>query len=113
PAPIAAEDAAPFLGSYVYSTREAGDTTPPSTITLTHENGMLIAHWAPAPDPELASFVLIRLKDDWFIMGILRSGTIYDVFEDEVFEFSRTSGKVTGFELRGRADKLEGVGERR
>ncbi len=110
---IAAQDAAPFLGTFTYTTREEGDTTPPSTISFSHENGMLTAHWTPAPDPEIATFVLLRLKDDWFVMGILQNGKIFDVFEEEVFEFSRTAGKVTGFEVRGRADKLEGVGERR
>lgn len=110
---ISAQDAAPFLGSYTYTTKEEGDTAGSSTITLAREDGMLIAHWTPAPDPEIASFVLLHLKDDWFVMGVMQNGKIYDVFEDEVFEFSRTSGKVSGFELRGKADKLEGVGERR
>lgn len=110
---ITRQAAAPYLGSYRFQWKEDGDSTKPSNITLVYQNDRLIANWDSPPFPELATFVLIRIADNWFIFGQLQDGEVYDVTPDWVFEFSVASGKASGFEIRGEADKLMAVGTRK
>lgn len=103
---LAEADARPYPGSYRFRWTEASDTAPPSKITVAYENGMLIGHWDPAPWPEVASFVLVRIADDWFMPGTLEKGEMTDLLTELVFEFAPGGGKPAGFEVRGDADKL-------
>jgi hypothetical protein len=109
---ISRHEAAPYLGSYRFEWKQEGDTTKPSNITLVYQNNRLIANWDAPPFPEMASFVLIRIADNWFVFGQLDQGEVYDVDPDWVFEFAVASGKATGFEIRGEGDKLMAIGTR-
>lgn len=108
---IARSEVAGMLGRYSFAWA-APDTSKPLTMTLSHENGMLMARLDPAPDPMFGSFALIRIAEDWFVPAILQDGQVYDVISDWVIEFARAGGRVTGFEVRGEGDKVEASGKR-
>jgi hypothetical protein len=76
------------------------------------ENGMLICHWDPAPCPEIATFLLVKISDDWLMPGALKKGELTDLISEWVFEFSRNGAQVTGFEVRGEGGRVDATGER-
>ncbi len=97
-------DAQPYLGTFLF--RWAGDTSPPSRLSFAHEDGMLVGNWVPAPWPEAAKVVLVKIADDWFMVGTIEHGEMTDLMPEFVFEFSRKDGKLAGFEVRGERDVL-------
>lgn len=109
---MAEADARPFLGSYLHRWAGEADSVKPSRITFAYENGMLLGHWDPAPWPEAATIVLVKIADDWFMTGTLEKGELTDLMNEFVFEFARSGGRVTGYEIRGDADNLFGTGKR-
>jgi len=102
---IAAADAGPYLGSYAARWRGDLDSVAPSKVTLTYENGMLIGSWTPAPFPDVITFVLVRIKEDWFMVGSTRNGKLVDLMDEWVLEFAKKGGVVTGFEAWGDQDQ--------
>jgi hypothetical protein len=98
-------DAKPFLGTYLSRWTEAPPTAPASKVTLNYEDGMLIGHWVPAPWPEAATIVLVKIKEDWFMVGTMVNGKLTDLMDEWVFEFARTDGAVAGYEIWGDGDK--------
>jgi hypothetical protein len=112
PLTFARDSARTYLGSYRFRWTEDADSVKPSRITLTHSHDMLMGKWDPAPDPDLASFALIHIADGWFNVATMRGGEVFEVDPDWVAEFGFRGGKVTGFEMRGKDDKLEGSAER-
>jgi len=113
PIAIGRGQVAGLLGTYRYQSRTPGDTTPPSDIVLTYQDGRLMMHWEAAPFPDLRNLLMIRIAEDWFMPAVLQNGEVYDVISEMVFEFGRSGGKATGFEVRGEGDKVEGVGTRK
>ncbi len=109
---LSAAEAEPFLGSYRLRWTGEPDSAPGSRITAVHENGMLIGHWDPAPWPEAATIVLVKITDDWAMVGTMEKGVMTDLMPEFVFEFSRSGGQVTGFEVRGDGDELFGTAKR-
>jgi hypothetical protein len=109
---IAEADAQPFLGGYSFRWAGAPDSVPPSHVTLAYENGMLMGHWDPAPWPEVATFVLARITDDWFMVGSWERGRLTDLMDEWVFEFSRADARVTKFEAWSDGDHLDGTAMR-
>jgi DUF2911 family protein len=124
---VARQEVAALLGRYRFAwtppppdstkpatdtTRQAPDTAPPMTMTLTYENGMLMARLDPPPFPEAGTLVMIRIAPDWFTPAMLQNGEVYDVWSEWVFEFARSGGRVTGFEVRGDADRIDATGTR-
>jgi hypothetical protein len=109
---IPAADAQPYLGTYLHRWAGQADSVKPSRITMAYENGMLIGHWDPAPWPEAATVVLVKIADDWFMTGTMEKGELTDLMNEFIFEFARGGGKVTGYEIRGDADNLFGAGKR-
>jgi hypothetical protein len=109
---MAAADAKPYLGAYAFRWNGQPDSVPPSTTTLVHENGMLMAHWDPAPWPEAATFILVEIKDDWFLMGTWEEGKLTDLDADWVFEFAKKDGTVTGYEVWGDKDEPDAIATR-
>jgi len=103
---LPAADAAPYLGTWLFRWTGTPDSVPPSKITVAHEGGMLIGHWNPAPWPEAATIVLVKIADDWFMVGTVEKGEMTDLMPEFVFEFSRSGGKPTGFDVRGEGDAL-------
>jgi hypothetical protein len=104
---LPAADAEPYLGTWRFRWAGEPDSVPPSKITVAQENGMLIGHWDPAPWPEAATIVLVRIADDWFMVGTVEKGEMTDLMPEFVFEFSRSGGRPSSFEVRGEGDKLE------
>ncbi len=108
PLTIARDSVRAYLGRYRFRWTGDADTVKSSQITLSHDHGMLMGKWEPAPDSDLASFALIRIADGWFSVAEMRRGEIFEVDPDWVIEFPTGAGQATGFELRGEKDKLEG-----
>jgi hypothetical protein len=109
---IAAADAEPYLGTYAFRWTGTPDSVPPSKTTLTYENGMLMGRWAPAPWPEASTFILVGIKEDWFLFGSWENGKLTDLDSDWVFEFAKKDGTVTGYEIWGAEDEPDGAATR-
>jgi hypothetical protein len=108
--------AGPYLGRYSFdwTEKEPGDTLP-ITLTISQKDSTLVGEWNPLPWPEAGPFILIPIKEDWFIAGFTEKGELYEVEQDMVFEFARKRGqKLAGtFEVRGEGDTLIAMGRRR
>jgi hypothetical protein len=109
-----------MAGSYVgrydfaWTQNEAGDTLP-ITLTITRRDSTLVGEWDPLPWPEAGPFILIPIREDWFIPGFTENGELYEVEKDMVIEFARTrgQGRATTFEVRGVSDSLIATGRRK
>jgi len=106
---IAEADAKPYLGTYKFHWGSGPDSTGASTTTLVYENGMLIGHWVPAPWPEIATFVLVRIAKDWFMVGTMENGKLTDLMDEWTFQFTRTDGVVTKYEAWSDQEKPDGT----
>lgn len=104
---ISAADAAPFLGVYTYTELENGKPGKVSTLTITHEDGVLRGVFVPE-DEYFRKFALIRIAPDWFAPAIYdKTGKIYEVLRpDETWEFTRKAGKVVSLVVRLEDDEL-------
>jgi hypothetical protein len=105
-------DAKPFLGTYAFRWAGQPDSVAPSKVSLTYENGMLIGRWVPAPFPDVANIVLVRIQEDAFMVGSMSQGKLVDLMDEWVFEFARRDGRVTKFEAWTDGDTLDGTGTR-
>lgn len=112
PLTVAEATARPLVGTYLFRWEGAPDSVPPTRITLAHENGMLMGRWTPAPFPDVATFQLVRITDDWFLVGSVINGELVDVMDEWAFEFARKDGKVVKFEVWSDNDHLDGAGTR-
>lgn len=83
-------------------------SSPPTSSGSPRERQ--VPTWAPTR----ARFLLIRIKDDWFIPGFLdEKGALYEVAKEMVFEFKLVSGSATGIDLRGEDDKIMATARRK
>jgi hypothetical protein len=130
---VASEVASPMVGRYemrwvpppvdtsaaaVVDTSAPADSAPqaeghepegpggPITIDLTYGRGSLWGHVDPAPFPGYDTFVLLRVKDDWYIPAWWKNGELYDASDDMLMEFKFENGKVTGFDVRSKDDTV-------
>jgi len=112
----AAAKAGPYLGRYefAWTEKEPGDTLP-ITLTISHKDSTLVGEWNPLPWPEAGPFILIPIKEDWFIAGFTEKGELYEVDRDMVIEFTRKRGQklANTFEVRGEGDSLIATGRRK
>jgi Protein of unknown function (DUF2911) len=108
--------AGPYVGRYefAWTQNEPGDTLP-ITLTITRRDSTLVGEWDPLPWPEAGPFILIPIREDWFIPGFTENGELYEVEKDMVIEFARTrgQGRATAFEVRGERDSLIATGRRK
>lgn len=102
---IAEADARPYLGTYAARMKGEPDSVAPSKVTLVYEHGMLIGRWAPAPFPDVVTFVLVKFQEDRFMVGSMQHGKLVDLMDEWVFEFAKKGGAVTGFEVWGDQDQ--------
>jgi len=109
---ISEADAKPYLGTYQFRWTEQPAGSPASTIHLVYENGMLVGHWTPAPWPEVETFVLVKILEDWFMVGSIVDGKLTDLMDEWVFEFERKDGALTGFGAWTGGDHLDGTATR-
>lgn len=111
---LAEAKAAPYLGSFEWVWKQGPPGDPkPLGFVVSHENGSLMGRWDPAPYPEWAKFILIRIADDWFIPGFLVKGELYEVAKEMVIEFKVQDGKAVGFDVRGEDDTIMATGKRK
>jgi hypothetical protein len=101
---ISEADAKSYLGRFAARWAGTPDSVAPSKVTLAYENGMLLGQWAPAPFPDVVTFVLVKIKEDWFMVGNMQDGKLVDLMDEWVFEFARKDGAVIGFEVWGTED---------
>jgi hypothetical protein len=108
--------AGPYLGRYefAWTEKEPGDTLP-ITLTISQKDSTLVGEWNPRPWPEAGPFILIPIKEDWFIAGFTEKGELYEVEKDMVIEFARKRGQklANTFEVRGEGDSLIATGRRK
>lgn len=104
--------ARPLLGTYTFRWEGAPATAPASRVTLAYEDGKVMGRWAPAPFPDVATFQLVRITDDWFLVGSVMNGKLMDVMDEWAFEFGKIDGRVTKFEVWSDNDHLDGTGVR-
>jgi len=104
-------DAAPFLGRYDWIST-GPDSAEKAQMVLTYEDGYLIGNFEPKDD-YFDHFALIRLKDDWYTVGLFEKGAIYEVVREWVIEFKRGAGGAVTFEVRDDTDALQGSGSKR
>ena len=111
-----AAKAGPYIGRYTFDwvQKQPGDTTA-LTLTITHKDSILVGEWNPLPWPEAGPFILIPIKEDWFITGFTEKGELYQVEKDMVIEFARKRGQklASAFEVRGEGDSLMATGKRK
>lgn len=107
---LPADKAKEFLGDYSF--RWAEDDTVTYTISFVQEKGDIMARWTPEPWPE-ANFLLLQKNGDTFFPGFLKDGELYEVADDLATQFQRKNGRITGFEVRNKKDKLQGTGIRK
>ncbi|MGE0354533.1 MAG: DUF2911 domain-containing protein [Gemmatimonadales bacterium] len=109
---LAAELAPRYVGSWEMT--DAGPAGRTSSYEVYYQDGRLQARLRPAPFPEMENQLLIRIKDDWFIMGLLQNGEIFDVMDDVLIEFSGDrDGKAAALEVRGEDDQVWARGRRK
>jgi hypothetical protein len=127
PLTIAADKAAPFLGTYELRwTAPAGSLPPgltimnrpvssePVSFAISHEGGRLVGRLRPAPTPRTEAIVLVPRGSDRFLTGFLDArGSVRDLETEMVFEFVLVNGRATGFEIRGLGDALLATANRK
>jgi hypothetical protein len=109
---VAEGTARPLVGTYLFRWEGAPDSVPPSRVTLAHENGMLMGRWTPTPFPDVATFQLVRVTDDWFLVGSVIDGELVDVMDEWSFEFAHKDGQAVKFEVWSDNDHLDGTATR-
>jgi hypothetical protein len=116
PITIGRDAAEPYLGTWAIR-RVRGDGAvdmqrPPGRFEVVHHDGSLMADWSPAPWPGAERVYLIRIAPDWFMMGTMENGALYDVVSEWVFEFGRGSDGAQTLEIRGEGDRALARGAR-
>jgi hypothetical protein len=92
---------------------DGGPPSGPTKIDITYRNGSLFGSVDPAPFPGYDTFVLLRMKDDWFIPAWYQNNEIYDASDEMVMEFKIENGKATGFSMRMKDDNVIATGSRK
>ena len=87
------------------------DSAKSLLLIVAYQDSMLTMRFEPK-DPYYEGAALIRIKDDWFIPGILEKGQLLDALMDMVLEFKVADGKAVSFDVRGDADELWARGKR-
>ncbi len=83
-----------------------------SVLAVVAKDGRLLGQWSGAPFPVWNNLTFVPVAEDWFDLGAMVDGSLYDVVTDVVFEFAVTDGRATGFEIRGPTDLVIGRGSR-
>jgi hypothetical protein len=109
---VSREVALPYVGSYDFRWADMSDSTPAIRLEIFYQDSTLVVRHTPKDD-YMDNAVLIRIKDDWFIPGIIRQGELLDAIREFVYEFRMAGGKAVSFEIRGDNDEIWGRGRRR
>jgi hypothetical protein len=114
PHTVSAAEAAPFVGVYDFRWTDTTSAEPPSTFTVVLRDGALMGEWSPPQFKTLKGWQLIASGTSGrFHQGFLLRGELAAVYEESMIEFSRTGGRVTGFEVRFGAGEVTARGVRR
>lgn len=106
---LSREEAAPYVGTFaITATTPNGQRSsePPATFEVVYADTALMANWNPPPFPEGGRVYLVRIAPDWFVLGLLEKGVMYDIMTEFVFEFAREAGRAERFEVRAPGDRL-------
>ena len=108
------EEAAPFVGEYVYTERMGPDSGKTKKFYVTHEDNTLKGRWEPG-DPYFKKFALVSIAPAWFAPGVYDDrGQIYEVYKPEMtFEFTVEKGKAVSLVVRAEDDTIEAEGRRK
>lgn len=104
---VAATTAARYTGRYTLWWRSESNK---SELVVTASDEQLRGKWTGAPFPEWTDLRFVQIAPEWFQLGALLDGALYDVVTDVVFEFAVADGHATGFEIRGPGDLVFGRG---
>ena len=83
-----------------------------SELRLTSGNGRVTGNWSGPPFKVWSDVTLVPVAENWFNIGAMVDGSLYDVVKDVVFEFAVVDGKAAGFDIRGPNDNVIGHGTR-
>jgi hypothetical protein len=83
-----------------------------SELRLTSGNGRVTGKWSGPPFKVWTDVTLVPVAENWFNIGAMVDGSLFDVVKDVVFEFAVVDGKATGFDIRGPNDNVIGHGTR-
>ncbi len=121
PLTLAQASAERFLGNYSLrwiprdsaAAKPDSAPPPPETWKLTYGKDMLLLDWE-VPEDEDSPYhaVLIAIGEDTFYPGFFEDDGIFDAAPNLVTEFSLSSGRATGFVIRGKDDRVVAEGTR-
>ena len=72
----------------------------------------MTGNWRGAPFQVWSDITLVPVAENWFNIGAMVDGSLFDVVKDVGFEFVVVDGKATGFDIRGPNDNVIGHGTR-
>lgn len=108
---VSRQAALPYIGTYDFWWAEMPDSVKPIRLELFYQDSTIAIRHTPRDD-YMDGAVMIRIKEDWFIPGIIRKGELLDAISEMVYEFRTVDGKAVSFEVRGGADDLWARGKR-
>ena len=107
--PLAAGVGARYVGRYKMWW---GSESNASELAISAKDGRLLGKWSGAPFPVWNNLTFVPVAEDWFDLGAMVDGSLYDVVTDVVFEFTVVNGRAAGFDIRGPSDNVIGRGTR-
>ena len=109
---VPATTAEAYVGSYRFNWKDEPDTTKVFMLTVTHENGSLMARFQPA-DQYWNPIMLIPIADHWFMPGVYSKGKLYEMEKEIVFEFAVTAGRADEITVRDEGDGVIATAKRK
>jgi hypothetical protein len=103
-------DVAPYVGVYDFTWTDPANKNPRARFTIAWRDGRLVGLWTPAQFGATETWLLGK-EPDRFVRSLVRNGELWSTFDSSVLVFTRSNGRVTGFELRD-GDALDGRGVR-
>jgi len=101
-----------YVGSYRYAWKDEPDSAKAVVLTVTYENGSLMARFQPA-DEYWNPIMLIPIADHWFIPGVYSKGKLYEMEKEIVFEFAVTAGRADEITVRDEGDGVIATAKRK
>jgi Protein of unknown function (DUF2911) len=98
PLMVGEAEAAPFVGEYTYAWTDPESKEKPSRFTVVRRDGKLFGVWEPAQFGTMREMQLLPNGPDRFAYGFMRNGELWSTNPRMNVRFTRTNGRVSGFE---------------
>lgn len=103
-------DVAPFVGVYDFTWTDPANKNPRARFTIVWRDGRLVGLWEPVQFGAAETWLLAE-GPDRFVRSLVRNGELWSTIDSSVLVFTRSDGRVTGFEMRDGA-AIDGRGVR-